>query len=242
MANRFTSINPNYLVQFVTESESDTKDHLDVIGALPDHFITAMQSAWSEKLGGAVDSLKSKAGGLLGVASSGSNILSNIGIGTSFKLTSINSWVTGSPLQLQFPLQFNTVNDSYEDVVAPSLALLYACAPGEGTGGRLIPPGPTLIGSTVNGGLGNGSNDVSLVGNLLGIPSNNILSKLKGQIITVHIGTFMTIKPIIIENVNIVWSSKYTPDGYPIESEVSVSIKTPYIVTKDDLKIFFNDN
>lgn len=61
----------------------------------------------------------------------------------------------------------------------------------------------------------------------------------KGEIITVELGKFIRISPVIVEVVSTEIVSQFDISGNPIAATLNISIKTPYVLTKEDISSFF---
>ncbi|MHA1859714.1 MAG: hypothetical protein ACTSVF_01270 [Candidatus Asgardarchaeia archaeon] len=152
-------------------------------------------------------------------------------------------WVGTSPLTLTLPLKFEAVEDPEREVVLPCKMLQRMSLPSGGavSGEKhwydifsMIPPGPnpftvefleeipSIYGKDVGGEL------LQLARKLPGVRG-------LGDIINIHIGTFLFIPRVIIKEVQVEFDSKFTKEGYPISASASLIFETFEIMTKESL-------
>lgn len=139
------------------------------------------------------------------------------GLTTMSKWLTVATWVDGTGMNMTLPMEFRAFNDPIADVTDQVVRLMTMVAPGEGKAGVLIAPGPSLIGLASDG-------------------------KLGGEVITVELGNFIRLSPVIVTNVSTEIKSQFDIDGNPMSATVNVSIQTPFIVTKDDIIKMFMRN
>lgn len=139
-------------------------------------------------------------------------------------VTSLNKWMSGavwtsgSVLEVsEIPFVLQAYNDAYKDVMSPFLKLLRLVTPIESTKGMLKAPGPHLLGENV--------------------------FELGGEIITLRIGNFFKMSPCIIESVQGDFDTQFDEEGYPISATVSVTIKSFWSISRQDIdKMFKRDS
>lgn len=121
-----------------------------IIAAMPERFNMEFSADWKApfagaSVGGAIESAAARFGA--NVSGELINLVSQVsGNATRNKYTSFQVWESSSALQFGLELQFSADRNTESDVRAKQLALLKMCAPYEGPGKMLLPPGPSLAG------------------------------------------------------------------------------------------------
>lgn len=135
-------------------------------------------------------------------------------------------WTGPSFLTLDLPILLDAYADSKKEVVEPLVQLLSLCAPELGTGGMLIPPGPSPAATLANS-----------VGSKLG--AGEILSN--GEEFTVEIGNFFTMQPCIITSSSSQFENIWEDgSGNPISVDFVLQISSYFAVTREDLRQWFH--
>ena len=122
-------------------------------------------------------------------------------------------WTSGSVLEVSgIPFVLQARTDAKKEVLEPFQKLLRLVAPLEDSNGMLKPPGPHLLGEN---------------------------TKYGGEVITFRIGKFFTMSPCIVESVQGDFDTQFDSNGYPISATVSVTVKSFWSVTRQDIQDMF---
>jgi len=151
--------------------------------------------------------------------------------GTASAVTSITSrriWKGTSPIKITLPLRFEAVRDALREVVYPCLNLKKIALPNR-------TPIPFQIGGVSIGQLIDRNNLESFV--TLAPPGPSPFPEIQqyGDQITIQIGTLWKFDSVIIKEVNVDFSTKYTSEGYPISADVNLIFETYEIMIKEQL-------
>jgi hypothetical protein len=169
------------------------------------------------------------------------------------RYTSRRIWKGTSPISITLNLSFNSVNDTYNNVVEPVLRLLQMAAPSEaGTLSKflpvLTPPGPspfqtddpTQNNSPVSGSVAMADfanweqgiqNTIARTAPVQG--ARNWLNS--GDNISILIGKYLTFNNVVVKEVQPTFDTAIDINGYPIRATVSVTFETYEIPTKETL-------
>lgn len=139
------------------------------------------------------------------------------------RFTTRRIWRGTSPIELTMNLKFESISDTFKNVVKPTMQLMQIASPSLegkiGLFGLLTPPGPNAFRRTS-----------SLI-------DESVKTDIQaGDVISIHIGTFLKFDSVIIKEVVPVFDNRLSPDGYPISSKVAVVFQTYEVLTKSDIK------
>lgn len=193
--------------------------NLDISGNIPESYEFSLGTTWdapfNQPLSELVPGNLTIRGRSVGqYAQAGSRALqAGTGITTHNKYLSALMWTGGSSMDLTLPFVFHAVSDPIIEVVNPMKTLMKLVAPSEisGTHGMLKAPGPTVLGTVTE----------------------------EGDIITVEIGKFLILSPVVVESVSQAFDTQFNSLGIPIAATVNVTVKSFYTVTKEDIDKFF---
>lgn len=219
------NVSNNYADVYKIKIHSSASNTI-IVGAMPESFSLSLQANWPNSFDKPLQDLVKGANiskGFNQKADFGAIAAQIAGISTRAKWLSIATWESGSPLSIELPMVFKAFNNSVEDVTDQIVKLMSMVAPGTSDLGTFLPPGPTILGNFINGQTG-GSHTLS------------------GDIITVNLGLFMRLSPVIVKGVSSEVQSQFDAKGNPMSTTINVSIETPYVVTKEDLVGFFLNN
>jgi hypothetical protein len=231
------SVAANYQIRIHSVLDGKPESSKLIVGSLPESFGLSLSSQWNDAFNKPMtdvfrgvfnSSLGNKIPGLGGTgpsvnsALSGTDIVSQMtGLSTQMKWLSLSTWQSGSPLSLNLPIVLKAFNNSVVDVTDVLVTLMSMVAPGTSPIGSLYAPGPTMV---------------SEAAQALNAPI------LQGETITVELGNFLRLSPVIVKVVSTEIQSQFDINGNPITSTVNVSIETPYVVTKEDLIGFLKNS
>ena len=142
------------------------------------------------------------------------------------RLTSRRIWTGTSPINMSLTLTFESIVDTFKNVMEPCIRLMQMSLPSGVKWGEhelvLRPPGPSpysLAGTTAPGFL---KEIVESIG-------------LEDEKITVKFGNWLKFDSVIISEVNPTFDSRISIDGYPIKAVVDVKFQTYQIYTQEAL-------
>jgi hypothetical protein len=176
------------------------------------------------------------------------------------RYTSRRIWKGTSPISITLNLSFNSINDTYNNVVEPVLRLLQMASPSEaGALSKylpvLTPPGPSPFQTddpsqsstapSTGGILGAVASDVQKAVNAVNQQpvvqaARNWLNA--GDNIYIAIGSYLFFSNVIVKEVQPTFDTAIDINGYPIRSTVSVTFETYEIPTKETLGPVPNSN
>ena len=140
------------------------------------------------------------------------------------RYTSRRIWTGTSPITFTLNLQFLAISDPYQEVLYPILELQRMSLPyAAGWLGDylLSPPGPDPF-------------DIKILQDAkesFGLSAG----RDEGEVITAHIGTFVTVRKCVVKAIDVKFSKNLTTAGIPISALASVTFETFEIQTKDSL-------
>lgn len=205
-----SSINPNYLL---TLSNGDNSVKIEV--PIPKDFGLRSEVEWGTL---SKDILPGSLGAIVDNIFKGFDLASKI---TGVQSSTVNAvqqfpvWLSNSPISFDVPFEFRAMSDAQKEVVQPVKQLLALACPME-EGDLLHAPGPRI--------------KIKSNGSLIFDPKYNI--KLK-------FGNLMTIRNILITNVNPTFDSRFVASGAPISAKAEVSFRTLKAPTYQDLLSWF---
>lgn len=189
---------------------------LDISTNLPDRFPIGLSTGWDVPFNQPLSDIASGIiGGRAGQALQTGAKLAGAGFGqtTLHKWLSGAVWSSGSVLEMsEIPFVITAHEDPKREVMQPLVTLLKMVAPDETESGTLKAPGPHLLGADIG--------------------------QLGGDIITLELGNFFRMSPCIIESVNGDFDTMFS-NGIPISVTISVTIKSFWSTSKQDISKFF---
>lgn len=204
------SINPNYLL---TLSNGDNSVKIEV--PIPKDFGLRSEVDWGNL---SKDLLPGSFGSVIDNIFKGLDLTSKITGAQSSTVNAIQQfpiWLSNSPISFDIPFEFRAMSDAKKEVVEPIKQLLGLACPME-EGDLLYAPGPRIK-----------------------INSNNTFSFDPKYNIKLKIGNLMTIRNILITNVNPTFDSRFVASGSPISAKAEVSFRTLKAPTYQDLMSWF---
>lgn len=198
-----------YLVTFYSENMD-----VFVTGAMQDKLDFSVTSSWSPI-----------------VPSAPSPVAAAVQLITSRSLvstfTSRRIWDGTTPIGMSFNLVFESIDDTYLNVVAPTIALMTMALPSKDQSKGAL---KLLADFAEKTGVGD-------VGFFLVPPGPDPFFQGRGDHLSVSIGTHFQFDNIIIHSVRPAWDfSRVDVSGWPMRSEVSIEIQTYEIMTRDRLQ------
>lgn len=215
-----TAIPPSYLVSII----SSKLNHM-IVAPLQDKTSFHVTSEWEPFI---------PTTGLDGVVNQISQLVFKQALISRF--TTRRIWKGTSPIDITLQLYFNSVNDTYKNVIEPIMRLLQMAAPS--TGGTLskylpllTPPGPSPYAVDTDTGALNQGLDA------LGGAGQSVKEWLKdGDNIEVSIGSYLKFEKVIVKDVAPVFDTKHDVSGWPISASATVTFQTYEIQTKDSIE------
>lgn len=142
------------------------------------------------------------------------------------RFTTRRIWRGTSPIELTINLKFESISDTFKNVVKPVMQLMQITSPAltgvPGKANLLTPPGPNAFRRAFSVGE---------------IEEQNIKGDIPiGDTISIRIGTFLNFNSVIIKEVVPVFDNRLSPDGYPISAKVAVIFQTYEVLTKSDIE------
>lgn len=160
--------------------------------------------------------------GAIGVGVTGAQqFLQSSGIKLANQGLTSQIWRGTSPLEIQLPLLLNARRSAYDDVVVPMRNLIQLASPfSAGRRGEentllntiIHAPGPTLI---------------------------DAITRTDANNISVSIGRLITIPSVVIISLQFDIQNRMTRDGWPVEANVNVVLRTHYTYLREDYETFF---
>lgn len=169
------------------------------------------------------------------------------GASTLNKLWTARVWTAPSYLTLDLPILINATKNTATEVIEPTVRLLSLCAPSEGPGGMLNPPGPSPA-MAIADKLAQVASDTkdSVTGGDGVTTTENSLSKAAQSVLndqesfTVEIGTFFRGTPMIVTNVTSNFDNMFEHGtGNPINVDFVLTVESYFAITREDLIRWF---
>jgi hypothetical protein len=143
-------------------------------------------------------------------------------------------WNGTSPVAMKFDLVFESITDTYRNVVAPTIALMRMAMPSKDSKVVMSQKGGLM--AAVGNAVKSVENKVLDAGFFLKQPGPDPFNSDKGDHITVSIGKHMEFNNVIVHTVNPSWDYSRVDDlGWPMRSKVSVDIQTYEIMTRESM-------
>jgi len=143
-------------------------------------------------------------------------------------------WQGTTPIELNLSLRFEAEENELEEVVKPTLALQQLALPG-----RRVVRG--AVGEWFLGKFGGKAAESPEGITAVYPPGPSPFRSGEGDIITIKVGDFLEFKQVVVKNIDVKYPPKFTRDGRPISSSVSVQFETYEIVTKGDLNEIYKN-
>jgi len=214
---------------------SSTALNTVVVGAMQEKTMFRITSDWESFI---------PIGGLTQHANAITQLVSGRALVSRF--SSRRSWKGTSPVTLNIELKFESIENTYRNVIAPVLALMQMALPGAGV--LLKPPGPDpfRMPKKLKSAARSISSAVSAVFSATEVQTAGLKNtefkdeKAGGDWITVKIGNYLEFTSVIIKSVTPVFDTKMSVDGgYPVSANVNVEIESYEILTKETLSDAF---
>jgi len=193
-----------------------------IIANLPESIQISLGSEWDQPFNKPLTDRIAESnlfGSKSGTVGAAANLAEKVtGFSSQSKYLSVSVWTQGTGLSLDLPLVFRAFNDPVKDVTDKIVRLLQMTTPDETSVGTLVAPGPVPLGEAARA---------------LGVDIG------MGETITVELGNFIRLSPVIVRQVSSDIITQYDINGNPMSATVTVSIQTPYVVTKKDIIQFF---
>lgn len=221
LGNTSSEIKPEHKVFLLVSYPDGTGYKIEA--PAPPNLSLAIQANWTQKNGigvadmitGATNSSGSGMGKAIGSGVSAALDLAGVK-NTTQKILTAHHWDGSSPVQLTIPFEFIALSDPMADVINPVRELYKLTAPLEDDNGILIPPGPSVVGSTV----------------------------VQGTQVKVLIGTMLTFENVIVDNVSGEIDTRVTKGSGGkarfLHAKIDVSITSFYTVSRSDVDKIFN--
>ena len=203
-------------------------------GNLPESFQIGLGATWDQPFNKSFADLAQNSSltklsnmGIGGIASkfgmSGIDVASKAtGFSSLSKWLSVSVWMEGTNMTITLPMTFKAFNDPVADVTDKIVQLMSMTAPSTLAGGMLQAPGPTIKGVTSQDSFG---------------------GAFDGEVITVQLGNFMRLCPVIITDVSTEVDCRFDAAGNAISATVNVTVATPLVTTREDvIAIFLRNN
>jgi len=216
------NVDPAYLTRLYSKDKK-----IDFSGYLPADIAISIGGGWSESLDGSLTRfLPSAIGNTLDTAGQ------LLGVSSRTQALTAKTWDSPSHLSLSLPITLDAYSDTVAEVMKPMLELLKLCAP-DMSGGFMQSPGPTPAKALVEAAKNSATSGISETGEAL-------TKMLKGQILTVTVGKFFKMTPVVVEQASAqIKGLMEVGTGNPIRVVVTLEVSSYFAVTKDDLEAFF---
>lgn len=225
-------INPAYLVRI-----KDYRQRMIVIGILQENIVMRNESQWEPYIPTSISDI---ADSVVQAASGGTRSLVT-------KATQRRKWKGTTPIEISMNLKFESVDNTYRNVVQPCNVLQSLALPSQGAAAEelrtwsdvkqalpfLAPPGPSPF--TWEGVLNISSPESKKR------RENEIIQSLRGgDLIVINIGRFLTFYNVILKTPIVEFHNKFDENCDPIAANVSLTFETYEISTVEDLAQSYN--
>ncbi len=225
--NQSDVANNNYQIRI-----RSTKSKTPIISSIPEQFSLSVDSTWNVPMNKSLTDSLPDGSPVKVLGKAGSTIF---GQTTLSKYQTLSVWDQGSAMTVSLPMVFKAFNDPIKDVVNKIVSLMSMVCPYTDNG-FLHAPGPTISSMMGNSGASTLSGVLAKVGINVDPAS---LGGESGEIITLEIGNFIKMTPVIVKTVDVEFDTKFDTQGNPMSATANITIETPYIVTRADLAQFF---
>lgn len=193
----------------------------------PENWTVSTHGNFEAKLGGGIASLVqslnpvARVPGLGGLVDKTAGLLSNggmaafTGVSDVTQEMTLQTWVSSEPLSFSLPLLFNSEMDAYADVYAQVMDL--AKLP--------LPWKKNFFGVNMLAGPGMSYFDW--------------LKKENVENVSLSIGKRVFIPIVLVDSANIEFDTMVDPNGNYISARVDLSVRTPFVPTRDDIDTWF---
>lgn len=218
-------VSSNYVVVLKNDIPGTGEDSLYIRAPLPEDFGLNSRATWASAaevmpfLASSIDVVGNLFNSITNFKESAKTFASNYT--GRFNASSILTkqypvWQGNEPVSFQIPFVFHAFSDPKSEVVDPIQKLLKFMSPSV-KGNILYAPGPRVE-----------------------VSSNGVLSVDKKYNLTLKIGSFITIKDVLITDVSPVFATRFTADGYPVYASAEVQLRTLAAVTSQDIENWFS--
>lgn len=198
-------------------------------GRLPEDFSLSLAGSW----GAGLESLFMSAfRGLTG--GGGADLIEKVakatGITTRNYLGTVKTWEQPSYISTSIPISLYAYDDTQKEVIERLQQMLQLGAPKVSDAGVLSTPGPVpskILLEQITGGQETGT----------------FLDKMVGEIMTLQIGTFFTMTPVVVQNVSANFDALMEHGtGNPISVQCLIQVESALAVTQADVLAWLHGN
>ena len=220
-SNRSGSISSNYRVQIIGRTKGE---EISVVAQVPDTIGLQIENGWDSWWGS-------------GEVSTGNSTVNNI-ISTGRALTgvtniiqglTVQTWTGTSPLEFQLPLLLNAREDAYHDVVEPMTNIVRLASPY-----KITLESPSFS-SSASEAVGIIPETLRSILHAPGPTFADLRKNDNNSTISLNIGRFIAIPSVVINSVEVSIPTRYTREGYPIELDINVSLRTQHTYAREDI-------
>jgi hypothetical protein len=198
-------------------------------GALLEDYTITLSSEFGQLVDSGGNDAFTVLGGALKSLTAG-----KFGFSSQFKQMGFKIWKGTNPIQIQFSLEFHYTYNAREEVVVPVKRLCRLPLPGEGLGGNLIPPGPSIL-EAISGTKASNTP-----------PSSDTPAQLDPEIdeegtrstadtyVNIQVGG-MLFMGCVVESAEPTFSKYVDENNAPIYARVAITASTMYTATKESI-------
>lgn len=205
---------------------NNKENPIDFSGKMPEDFALSLAGNWGAGLQSAMQDATSS---ILGQHERTAEYMAQAaGISTRNKIMTARTWEDPAYLSFSIPIGLTAYGDTQEDVIMNLRKLLKLTAPSVAAGGlTLKSPGPV---------------PAKLIAQATGTDFGaELAQKLSGEILTVQVGTFFTMTPVVVQNVSANFDGLMEHGtGNPISVSVQVEVESYFAVTADDIDLWLH--
>lgn len=203
-----------YTAQLITSGGSGSP--INITAPLPANYQLGLSTNYDNPFN---SPLSSMIGGKTGQIAQSVEPIANAATGATSrnKWLSISTWTGGNAFQLTVPFVIVAETDAATEVVKRMRDLLKLAAPSEDGAGMLTAPGPNVRKVT------------------------SASEENTGELITLRLGDFFKMSPCILESVTCDFDTQMEDESRcPMSVTITVGIKSYFVVTRQDLDIYFS--
>jgi hypothetical protein len=198
-------------------------------GALLEDYTISLNSEFGQLVdSGANDAFTVLGGALKSLTSS------KFGFSSQFKQMGFKIWKGTQPIQLQFSLEFHYTYDAHAEVIVPVKRLCKLPLPGEGLGGNLIPPGPSVLEAIAGTNASNVPPGSDIPANQSPDVDEEGTKSTADTYVNIRVGS-MLFMGCIVQSAEPTFSKYVDEDNVPIYARVAVVASTMYSATKESI-------
>lgn len=206
-------IDPKYVVKLSVSGEGGEADEFET--TMDETLSLNLGAQWAAPFENVLQEVSGALASRMGVggkATAGAGVaMKALGLAGKNRLTSAQIWQSSDPMQITVPFTFIATTDPAREVRDRVRSLLKMVAPSE-VAGILHAPGPTLLSEATG-----------------------------GRTITLKIGTYFTLTPCIVDDVQVQFDNVIGEAGIPLKAKVNIQVKSWYsCFTTTDIDSLFN--